>query len=202
MLVRGLSTVLRAFSNGYKIPLIYQDWSWSSMRTAKLVVLVALLMAGRAVGQVEEKEPAAILEIGGAGEWALTHGTPSYGPNVAVEFTPIKEWLEIEAGTTPFFSRGQTEWDTDLLFKKPYTLSQTTEFMAGVGPEWAHTSTHTSGDGNSANSIGGEAALDFMFWPWPKRRFGWYMEPSYGYNFGSGHEQSISISVGLLIPIR
>jgi hypothetical protein len=110
MLVRGLSTVFRAFSNGYKIPLIYQDWSCSSMRTAKLVVLVALLMAGRAVGQVEEKEPAAILEIGGAGEWALTHGTPSYGPNVAVEFTPIKEWLEIEAGTTPFFSRGQTEW--------------------------------------------------------------------------------------------
>jgi hypothetical protein len=170
------------------------------MRAAKLALLAALLVVGRAYGQVEEKEkePAAIIEIGGAGEWALTHGTPGYGPNVAVEVTPIKDWLEIEAGVTPFFSRGQTEWDTDLLFKKPYTLSRTAEFMFGVGPEWAH----TIKGGNSANSIGGEAALDFMFWPWPKRRFGWYIEPSYGYNFGSGHEQSMSATVGLLIAIR
>ena len=107
------------------------------MKTGKVAVLAALLFAGRAFGQVEEKEkePAAIVELGGAGEWALNHGTPSYGPNVAVEVTPIKEWLEIEAGVTPSFSRGQTEWDTDLLFKKPYTLSKTAEFMLGVGPE-------------------------------------------------------------------
>ena len=168
------------------------------MRAAKLVLLATLLFAGRAFGQVEEKEPNAILEIGGAGEWSLTHGTPSYGPNVAVEVTPIKEWLEIEAGVTPFFSRGQTEWDTGLIFKKPYTLSKTTEFMFGVGPEWAH----TINGGKSENSIGGEAALDFMFWPWPKRRVGWYAEPSYGYNFASGHEQSMSMTVGLLIAIR
>jgi hypothetical protein len=169
------------------------------MKTGKVAVLAALLFAGRAFGQVEEKEkePAAIVELGGAGEWALNHGTPSYGPNVAVEVTPIKEWLEIEAGVTPSFSRGQTEWDTDLLFKKPYTLSKTAEFMFGVGPEWAH----TIKGGNSADSIGGEAALDFMFWPWPNRRFGWYLEPTYAYNFGSGHEQSMSLSIGLLIAI-
>lgn len=168
------------------------------MRTAKLVLLVTLLFAVNAFGQVEEKEPAAILEIGGAGEGALTHGTPSYGPNVAVEVTPIKEWLEIEAGVTPFLSRGQTEWETDLLFKKPYTLSKTTEFMFGVGPGWAH----TIKGGKSENSVEGEAALDFMLWPWEKRRFGWYAEPSYGYSFGSGHEQSMSMTVGLLIAIR
>jgi hypothetical protein len=170
------------------------------MRAAKVALLTALLFAGKVFGQVDEKEkePAAILEIGGAGEWALTHGTPGYGPNVAVEVTPIKEWLEIEAGVTPFFSRGQTEWDTDLLFKKPCTLSKAAEFMFGAGPEWAH----TARGGNSTNSLGAEAALDFMFWPWPKRRFGWYLEPSYGYDFGSGHEQSMSVSVGLLIAIR
>jgi hypothetical protein len=106
--------------------------------------------------------------------------------------------LEIEAGVTPFFSRGQTEWDTDLLFKKPYTLSKTTEFMFGIGPEWAH----TVSNGTSTNSIGGEAALDFMFWPWPTRRLGWYVEPSYGYSFSSGHQQTMSVSMGLLIPIR
>ena len=158
--------------------------------------MTTLLFAGRAVGQ-EEKEPVAIAEIGGAGEWALTHGTPSYGPNFAVEVTPIKEWLEIEAGVTPFFSRRQTEWDTDLIFKKPYTLSKTTEFMFGVGPEWAH----TASGGKGTNSVGGEAALDFMFWPWPKRRWGWYLVPSYGYSFSSGHEQSMSVSMGLLIAI-
>lgn len=167
------------------------------MRPEKAALLAILLFAGRIFAQVEEKEPKAIVEIGSAGEWSLTHGTPSYGPNVAVEVTPIKERLELEAGVTPFFSRGQTEWDTDLIFKKPYTLSRTTEFMAGVGPEWAH----TIHGGNSTNSIAAEAALDFMYWPWKKRRFGWYLEPSYGYSFASGHEQSMSVSMGLLIAI-
>jgi hypothetical protein len=170
------------------------------MRVAKAALAATLLFVGRALGQVDEKEkePAAIVEIGAAGEWALNHGGSSYGPSVAVEVTPIKERLEIEAGVTPFFSRGQTEWDTDLLFKKPYTLSKTAEFMFGVGPEWAH----TIKAGTGTNSIAGEAALDFMFWPWPKRKFGWYFEPSYGYSFAGGHEQSMSATVGLLIPIR
>src|ERR1017187_7383506 len=126
------------------------------MRIATAALLTTLLFAGKAFGQAEETEPAAIIEIGGAGEWALIHGTPSYGPNVAVEVTPIKEWLEIEAGVTPFFSRGQTEWDTDLIFKKPYTLSKTAEFMLGVGPEWAHTISSRK----STNSVAGEAVLD------------------------------------------
>ncbi|HUD21646.1 MAG TPA: hypothetical protein VMQ60_02280 [Acidobacteriaceae bacterium] len=167
------------------------------MRIATAAFLASLLLAGKAFGQAEEKEPVAIVEIGAAGEWALTHGKPSYGPDFAVEVTPIPEWLEIEAGVSPLFSRGQAEWDSDLLFKKPYTLSKTLEFMCGVGPEWAHT---ISG-GTSSNSVAGEAALDFMFWPQPKRRFGWYLEPSYGYSFSSGHEQSFSVSAGLLIAI-
>lgn len=167
------------------------------MRVAKAALLVTLSLTGKAFGQVEEKEPAAILEIGGAGQWALTHGKPGYGPSVAAEITPIEKWLEIEAGVTPFFSRGQTEWDTDLLFKKPYTLSKTAEFMFGFGPEWAHT---ISG-GKSTNSIAGEGALDFMFWPWPRRRFGWYVEPTFDYNFGSGHQQSMNVTAGLLIAI-
>jgi hypothetical protein len=160
--------------------------------------MAGLFLGRSALGQSQDKEPAAILEVGAAAEWALTHGGPSYGPNVAVEVTPIKEWLEIEAGVTPFFSRGRTEWDTDLLFKKPYTLSKRLEFMAGVGPEWAHTIVR----GHSTNTFAGEAALDFMYWPGPKRRLGWYAEPSYGYSFASGHEQSMSFTAGLLIAIR
>ena len=49
--------------------------------------------------------------------------------------TPIENWLELEAGVLPFYSRNSTEWDTDLLFKKPWTLSPTAEFMFGIGPE-------------------------------------------------------------------
>jgi hypothetical protein len=32
------------------------------------------------------------------------------------------------------------------------------------------------------NSAAGETALDFMFWPSPKRRFGCYIEPAYDYS--------------------
>ena len=52
------------------------------------------------------------------------------------------------------------------------------------------------------NSVAGEAVLDFMFWPSVKRRFGWYLEPGYEYNFGRGHEKSVGISLGLLIAIQ
>jgi hypothetical protein len=152
-----------------------------------------LFLTGNAFGQ--ETEPSAIFEAGGAGQWGLKGGS-SYGPSVAVETTPIENWLELEGGTTALFSRGQTEWDTDLLFKKPFTLSDTVELMAGIGPEWAHTVM----GGKSSDSVAGEAALDFMFWPWAGRRFGLYLEPSYDYSFASGHEQSVSISGGLLIP--
>ena len=56
--------------------------------------------------------------------------------------TPIDNWPKIEAGVTPLFNRDSTEWDIVLLFKKPWTLSDKVEFMAGVGPEWIHTSEH------------------------------------------------------------
>ena len=119
-----------------------------------------------------DKEPAAILELGGAAGLSLTDGIPSVGPNLAVEVTPIEHWLELEAGVTPLFGRHSTEWDIDLLFKKPWTLSRKVEFMAGVGPEWIR----TSGSGTRTNSLGAEAALDFMFWPSAKHKFGWYLE--------------------------
>jgi hypothetical protein len=50
------------------------------MRTSTAALLATLFLTGNSLAQVAEKEPAAILEIGGAGEWALTHGKPSYGP--------------------------------------------------------------------------------------------------------------------------
>jgi hypothetical protein len=111
--------------------------------------------------------------------------------------TPIENWLELEAGVTPLFNRSSTEWDLDLIFKKPWTLSEKAEFMFGVGPEWVH----TNKAGATPNSISAEAVLDFMFWPSAKHRFGWYLEPGFDHNFGRGHEQSGGISGGLLIAI-
>jgi hypothetical protein len=172
---------------------LFYRHAMGKMNRAFLVAL--LLTQACSFAQAQEREPSAIFELGGAGEWVK--GGSSYGPSVAMETTPIENWLELEGGETTLFSRGQTEWDTDLLFKKPWTLSDTTEFMFGVGPEWTHTVSH----GVSTDSVSGEAALDFMFWPWPKRAFGLYLEPSYDYSFSESHEQSLSVSAGLLIPI-
>jgi|SRR5580693_1977979 hypothetical protein len=81
-----------------------------------VLCLMVALSTFVATARAEEKEPTAIIELGGTGEWGLP-GASSFGPSAAVEFTPIKEWLEIEAGIAPMFSGGRTEWDTDLLFK-------------------------------------------------------------------------------------
>jgi hypothetical protein len=164
-----------------------------------LLIAISLVSAGAAFAQTSEKapEPAAIIELGGATSWNVKGGSPAFGPDFAVEFTPIENWLEIEAGVTPLFTRNSTEWDTDLLVKKPWTLSKKAEFMIGVGPAW----THTRQFGVTTNSIAGEAVLDFMFWPSARHKFGWFVEPGYEYNFGRGHEQSLGMSVGLLIAI-
>jgi hypothetical protein len=166
----------------------------------KSVFIASLLICcGNAFAQSvdSEPEPAAIVELGGAGSWNPKDGGSSFGANIAIEVTPIENWLELEAGLTPLFTRHSTELDTDLLFKKPWTLSKKAEFMFGVGPEWVHTRQF----GMTVNSVAAEGVLDFMFWPSGKHRFGWYLEPGYDYNFGKRHEQSLGITGGLLIAI-
>ena len=165
--------------------------------TKSVLIASLLLSSAQALAQSVDKEPAAILEIGAVPNRSLKGGGSSFGPTVAVEVTPIENWLELEAGVTPLFAPHSTEWDTDLLFKKPWTLSPKAEFMFGVGPEWIHTRRYNV----VTNSVAGEVALDFMFWPSRKHKFGWYLEPAYDYDFGRGHDQSVSISVGLLIAI-
>jgi hypothetical protein len=162
-----------------------------------LLLILVLYAALPAFPQTPDKDPAAILEFGGAASVNPKDGTSSFGPSFAFEVTPIENWLEIEAGTTPLFRSQSTEWNTDVVFKKPWTLSRKAEFMAGIGPEWVHSNER----GSEPNSIAGEAVADFMFWPTGKHKFGWYLEPSYDYNFMRGHEQSISVTAGLLIAI-
>ena len=170
------------------------------MNQTRLVLIASLfLCTGNAAAQsVEADKEIAVAEIGAAASQSLAGGGSSFGPDLAIEVTPIENWLELEAGVTPLLARHSTEWDVDLLFKKPWTLSKKVEFMAGVGPEWVHARKY----GVTTNSLAGEAVGDFMFWPSAgKHRFGWYLEPGYEYNFARGHEQSLGISGGLLVTI-
>jgi hypothetical protein len=174
--------------------------------TESALLALFLLFSGTALAQsagadkdkaADKENEIAILELGPAVGHGIKGGGSSFGPNVAVEVTPIENWLELEGGVTRLYGRHSQEWDADLLFKKPWTLSRKAEFMVGVGPEWIH----TSESGAVRNSPAVTAVLDFMFWPSGKHRFGWFLEPGYDHSFGPGHEQSVGISGGLLIAI-
>src|SRR5438874_240822 len=154
------------------------------------LVVFSISVSDVALAQSEEnEEPAAVLEIGAAPGWSLTDPGSSLGPTVAVEFTPIKKWLELEIGVTPSFGRHSTEWSTDLLFKKPWDLTPKIEFMAGIGPAWVRSRRY----GVTQHSVSAEAIADFMFWTSPAHRWGWYLEPAYDYSFAAGHERTAGI---------
>ena len=144
-----------------------------------------------------KKESFAIAELGGDASFDFRGRRLNGSTTIAVEITPIEKWLELELGFTPNF--GSREWDMDILFKKPWDFSQKVEFMFGAGLVLEHS---TNNENAIINSLGGEIALDFMFWPFKNKKFGWYLEPAYDYSFAKGHEQSIGISGGLLISIR
>jgi hypothetical protein len=155
---------------------------------------IAFLLAAMAVAEpalAEDNEAFAVGELGATGEWGIPNGGASFGPTASVEFTAINNWLVLAPGVTPLFGRGPTEWDTDFVFKKPFDLSPTVELEPGIGPEWVHTKT---------NSIAAEAVADFEFWQLPRRKFGWFVEPSYSYDFAKG-QQSLGVSIGLLIAM-
>ncbi|HVX00134.1 MAG TPA: hypothetical protein VHA52_06855 [Candidatus Babeliaceae bacterium] len=143
------------------------------------------------------KEGIAVGEAGGASSTDIKSGKASYGYSLSVEATPIENWLEVELGVSPTYAKNYRETDIDFLVKKPWDFSRRLEFMLGVGPEWAHSTSL----GVSSNSWSGEIALDFMYWPFKKHQFGFYAEPAYVYGFETGHEQSIEMSAGLLINI-
>ncbi len=160
-----------------------------------LVVLgmAIALLASPNMAPAKEKDPLAVVALGAAGDWGFPDGKFSGGPSVAVEFSAIKDWLEIEVGGAKLFRRGSSEWETEVVFRKPFTLSETTELMIGLGPIWSQ----TKGEGVK---VGTTFMLDFMFWSSPERKYGWFVEPSYSVT--KGNEQSLAVSVGVLIGIH
>jgi hypothetical protein len=82
----------------------YYPLQSSGVNVAKPILLTSLfLCTGNALAQTDDKEPAAVIELGAAANRSLTEGQSSFGPTVAVEATPIENWLELEAGVTPLF---------------------------------------------------------------------------------------------------
>jgi hypothetical protein len=162
---------------------------------ARFVIITAFVFCQIAQLRAEDKEPFAVVELGAATERSIREGTYSAGPSAAVEFPVIKNWLEIETGISPLFRSGQTEWQADLLFKKPYTINEHVEFMIGAGPQLSYA---TAGGGTQ---IASEIAIEWMVWPSKDRRFGWFVEPTYSYSFSRGHEQSLGVTTGLIIAI-
>ena len=178
-----------------------------TLELASVCILLGLPALGQTSSQkssvqleptADDRDPIAIVEAGAATSWNFSGGAATFAPNLAAETTPIENWLELEAGVSPFYTRSAREWDADLLFKKPWTISRKAEFMLGVGPEWIH----LTQNGKTSNAVAGEIAADFMFWPTGKHRFGWYLEPAYDYSFAGGHQKSIGMSAGLLIGFR
>jgi hypothetical protein len=172
---------------------------------AAVALIVGTMVFGASVQAAEkeragekENEPIAELELGVSGDWDLAGGAFSLGPSLGIEVTPIKDWLEIEAEVSPVFGGGRTEWETELIFKKPFELSDKLEVMPGLGPAWFY----KTGHGESSSSIGAVALVDFQIWPSAERKLGLFVEPSYGYDFGREHEQSLGITMGVLIPLR
>jgi hypothetical protein len=162
---------------------------------ARFVIVTAFVFGAISQLRAEEKEPFAVIELGAATERSIQEGTYSAGPSASVEFPVIKDWLEIETGISTLFRPGQTEWQADLLLKKPFTINEHVEFMIGAGPQLSYA---TAGGGTQ---IASEIALEWMIWPTADRKFGWFVEPTYSYSFSKGHEQSIGLTTGLTISI-
>jgi len=162
---------------------------------ARFVIITTFVFCQIAQLRAEDKEPFAVVELGAATERSIQEGTYSTGPSASVEFPVIKDWLEIETGISPLFRPGQTEWQSDLLFKKPFTINEHVEFMIGAGPQLSYA---TVGGGTQ---IASEFALEWMIWPTADRKFGWFVEPTYSYSFSRGHERAIGVTTGLTIAI-
>jgi hypothetical protein len=159
------------------------------LRALACAIAAVMLFAAKASAG-EEKESIAVLELGGAAVWSVPGGF-GLGPAAAVEFEPIKNNLVIEAGLAPLFDRGgHTDWDFDLLFRRPFDLSKKVEFEPGVGPTW-----------NGSGQVGAQVSFEIMIWTSEQREFGWFIDPSYSVSLASGHQQSVGLSLGLLFAI-
>jgi hypothetical protein len=172
------------------------------LRTAAALAVIVLALpsegsaqqAGRpkpGAGDLNGDDHAMVFELGAAADWSRSEPVRP-GGTFAVEVTPIERWLELETGVTVIRADRTTETSIDLLFKKPWRVSRTFEFMAGAGPEIVHST------GNGGATFGGLTIVaDFMIWP--RTNIGWYVEPGYEATFrNGGTRHGLGIAAGVL----
>jgi hypothetical protein len=134
-----------------------------------------------------------VFEFGAAVDWEPAERSVHRGATIALEFTPIEHSLELECGITALAANGGIEIPVDVLFKKPWRVSPGFEFMIGAGPQLVH-----AFGPNHATFWGGEAVLDFMFWP--RKNIGWYVEPGYEITLRADTQHhGVGVAAGLLI---
>ena len=158
------------------------------LRHAAVLALVLTACADRTA----QYEHALVMGAGGAVEAELPSGHVSSGSNVFVEYEAIDNWLELELGVSVFPQHDGAEVSGDLLFKKPFQLTENLELMVGAGPEIVR-AIHSPDSGTFG---GGETAADFMYWP--SRHMGFWMEPSYDFVFRDGLSHGIGTTGGVI----
>ena len=162
---------------------------------AVAVIVAVISLSARSVFAGDEPyiEHTIILGVGGAAELELADGSLHPGANVMVEWDAIEDWLELEIEASLLSADGGVESPVGVLFKKPFHLTRWAEVMVGLGPEMVYVSNPTT----KATFFGGQAALDFMFWP--TQRFGIWVEPSYDLIARDGPSHGVGSTGGLLI---
>jgi len=162
-----------------------------NINLAAFGLAVALIASGyEAAATEKDNDPLWVAMIGAAGEWP-THDTFKNGPSLSIEFDLIKDWLEVEVGSAKLFRGSNSEFETEIVFRKPFTLSETAEVMVGLGPMWSKAK-------DESWKVGTTFVADFMFWLSPEKKFGWFLEPSYSI-INPGNERSFAVSAGLII---
>ncbi|HYA66993.1 MAG TPA: hypothetical protein VEE84_09895, partial [Burkholderiaceae bacterium] len=142
-----------------------------------------------------ENSEGAILEIGATNDWTVRNGSgANAGASIGYEVPVIEEWLNIEVGGEVLGTSGTTELSADLIFKVPFRLSETMEFLVGAGPKVKKT---LNGPDQGTYS-GAEVNCEMMFWP--RQHLGWYVEPAWSLVSRTG-EQAVGVTVGVLIRI-
>ena len=165
----------------------------ASMRLVGLTCLALAIFLGRVTAQdlPPDVDHAIVFEVGAEGDWSKAEGFHT-GGTFAFEVTPIEHWLELEFGVSVIPHPGGVEVPLDVLFKKPWRISRSVEFMVGVGPELIHsTAEHRTFWGLSV--VG-----DLMVWP--SKNVGWYLEPGIERSFAPGaHATGFAMAAGVII---
>ena len=168
-----------------------------AISTLLVVSVVTFWLSSGAAQTIErtngpDDDHAIVFELGAAGDWSSEEGAHP-GGTFAFEVTPIEHWLELEVGVTAIHTGQGIEVPVDVLFKKPWRISRTFEFMVGVGPELIHET-----GSEAAAHWGFSSVLDFMFWP--RKDVGWYVEPGYEVTRRDGiSHHGFGLAIGLLL---